>query len=43
MIEDFRNQIPVDNKAAIEEKYDSENLHSLLAIVDHKMSELLHS
>ena len=43
IIEDFRINIPLDNKAALEDKYDSVRLHNLLALTDPKMSEFLHS
>lgn len=43
LVEDFRVNIPPDNKALIEEKYDALELHELLKIVDLKMSEYLHS
>jgi len=43
MISDFKEKIPIDNKNAIEEKYeDSSMLHELLKIVDPKMGEYLH-
>jgi tRNA A37 N6-isopentenylltransferase MiaA len=46
LIEDFRLNIPPDNKAAIEEKYAGERdqlLHELLSVVDPKMGSYLHS
>ena len=42
LIEDFRVQVKADNKNAIETTYESEYLHSLLCIVDPKMSDYLH-
>lgn len=43
IIEDFRINIPIDNKAALEDKYDSIVLHKLLELVDPAMAEFLHS
>ena len=46
LIGDFRLNIPLDNKAAIEDKYSQGGnaiLHDLLKIVDPKMGDYLHS
>lgn len=42
IIEAFRKEIPMDNKNAIEVKYESEPMHELLEIVDPKMGKYLH-
>jgi hypothetical protein len=46
ILKDFEEQIPQDNKSAIEAKYSSsqpDTLHALLTLVDPKMGEYLHS
>ena len=45
LLEEFRLQIPVDNKGAIEVKFGAEEglLHDLLREVDPKMAEYFHS
>ena len=46
LITDFRVNVPLDNKAAIEDKYSETKagvLHDLLRLVDPKMGDYLHS
>lgn len=43
MIDDFRINIPIDNKQRLEDEHNSEDLHSLLKLTDPQMAEYLHS
>ena len=42
MLKSFRDNIPVDNKQAIEDSFPPEPCHKLLKQVDPQMAEFLH-
>ena len=42
LIESFRVNIPLDNKQAIEDTFESTLCHDLLKVLDPKMGEYLH-